>query len=189
MKISFIVLHYNQSEYIKESLYSIIYSGLTNEELEIIILDDFSSLEEYTKLNKQVEEIKNNYNISIYIYKENKNTKNQSLLRNKGIEKSSGDYIVFLDGDDFINSISFKKMYEFIKKNNYDVYFPTRIIGWNTYGNKSYNKITVNIDDENSYGCGISHYIIKKETLYKHNIFLKKKNLISMQKIYTFFVC
>ena len=174
MKISFVVLHYNQSKYIKDSIYSLVYSGLNHDEIEIIILDDCSSLEEYENLKYIIKEIKKNYNISVYVYREERNTKNQSLLRNKGIKQANGDYIAFLDGDDYINSLSLNKMFDFMKNNNYDIYFTTRILGWNFENKKSYNKLIVDPNNEESYACGISHYIIKKEILNKYNIFFEE---------------
>ena len=173
MKISFILLHYNQSKYIKDSIFSLIYSGLNSNELEIIILDDGSEENEVENLKSIISKIQLNFKIDIILICETNNTKNQSRLRNLGIKLSSGDYIAFLDGDDFINSYELNCIYQILNNSFVDVLFPTRLIGWNT-PYKSYNKLIVNPNDVKTYGCGISHYIIKKNILFKYNIFFNE---------------
>lgn len=188
MKISFVVLHYNQSCSIEETLHSIIYSMLKNNNIEIIVLDDFSDIDEYLKLICIVDDIKSEFNINISIFRTIKNTKNQSMLRNIGIKLSSGNYIAFLDGDDYINPISLRKIYEFLQCSKYDVCFPCRILGWDMNNHKSYNKLIVNPYNLESYACGISNYIIKKSIIVKFNI-LFDENIYNFYAEDLYFFC
>ena len=170
MKISFIILHYNQSCSIEETLYSVVYSMLKYNNLEIIVLDDFSDVDEYFKLIYVTENIKRKFNINIFVFRTTSNTKNQSKLRNIGIKISSGNYIAFLDGDDYINPLSLYEIYQLLNRSKCDVCFPSRILGWSMNGHKSYNKLVVNPYSLETYACGISNYIIKKNTIIKFKI-------------------
>lgn len=99
-KVSVIIPCYNVEEYIDECLTSVINQDYTN--IEIICIDDcstdntFSKLLEYQKKDNRIILIKNDHN------------KGLSETRNVGINSSSGEYMWFIDSDDYIisNSIS-----------------------------------------------------------------------------------
>lgn len=101
--ISFIVPCYNSQNTICRCIDSIISQGL--KEYEIIIIDD-GSIDDTKKI------IKNNYsnhkNIKYY-YKKNEG---QGIARNFGISKSNGEYITFIDSDDYY----FEKKLKLIEK-------------------------------------------------------------------------
>ena len=91
--ISVIVCFYNEEKFIKRCILSVI--NQSYKYLEIILINDGS-----TDLSLQiVENIISNYSNCVLI-----NTKNQglSISRNTGLEVVSGEYIVFLDGDDYL---------------------------------------------------------------------------------------
>ncbi|MEH7255805.1 glycosyltransferase family 2 protein, partial [Neobacillus niacini] len=93
MKISVIVAAYNVEKYIKKCLESI--TSQTYRDLEILVVNDGST-------DKTLEEI-NNVSISderIIIV--NKPNGGLSSARNAGIDRATGDYIGFIDGDDYI---------------------------------------------------------------------------------------
>ena len=92
MKISVIIPVYNVEKYIRQCLESVI--NQTYKNLEIIIVNDG------TKDNsmKIVEEYLSDERIKI-IDKENGGL---SSARNKGLEHATGDYILFVDSDDWI---------------------------------------------------------------------------------------
>ena len=92
-KISVIIPIYNAEKTIKRCLYSILYQ--TKPVYEIIIVNDGSS----DKSQEIVNEIKKDYENIKYYYKENSGVAD---TRNYGINKASGDYILFVDGDDTI---------------------------------------------------------------------------------------
>ncbi|MEH7014763.1 glycosyltransferase family 2 protein [Neobacillus niacini] len=104
MKISVIVAAYNVEKYIKKCLESI--TSQTYKELEILVVNDGST-------DKTLEEINN---VSIYderIIIINKPNGGLSSARNAGLDKATGDYIGFIDGDDYIAI----DMYETLLKN------------------------------------------------------------------------
>ena len=93
-KISFIIPVFNASKYIEKCVNSIINQNYDN--IEIIIIDDGSTDESYYICKKLAEKDKR-----IVIIKQK--NKGQSIARNVGIEKSSGDWVCFVDSDDWID--------------------------------------------------------------------------------------
>ena len=91
--ISILIPMYNSSKTIKECLNKILEQN-TNY-IEIILIDDNSTDDTYNVCSKYVKE----YNF-IKLYKNDK--KGVSTARNYGIKKSNGDYIIFIDSDDFL---------------------------------------------------------------------------------------
>lgn len=94
-KISIIIPVYNTEKYIKECLESII--NQMNENIELIIIDD-KSID--NSLNIIKETIKNINNI---ILLENEINKGISFSRNLGLSYATGEYIFFVDSDDYLN--------------------------------------------------------------------------------------
>ncbi|MGJ7919505.1 glycosyltransferase family 2 protein [Neobacillus sp. LXY-4] len=93
MKISIIVAAYNVEKYIEKCLKSI--TSQTFKELEIIVVNDGSI--------DSTQEIINNIALTdkrIVII--NKPNGGLSSARNAGLDKATGDYIGFIDGDDYI---------------------------------------------------------------------------------------
>ena len=92
IKVSVIVPVYNSSKYLKQCLDSILNQSLR--EIEIICVDDGSTddslkiLEEYQKKDNR---------ISIFTQKNS----GAAVARNKGLDIAKGDYIAFMDPDDY----------------------------------------------------------------------------------------
>ena len=93
MKISIIIPVYNCEEYIKKCIDSIIEQ--TYKDFEVIIINDGST----DNTNYILNEYKNYSNIIII----NQNNHGVSYSRNVGLEKAKGNYICFIDGDDYID--------------------------------------------------------------------------------------
>ena len=108
-KISVIVPIYNAEKYIARCLDSILMQAKEN--LELILIDDGSTdrSEEIIKtyLGKYKSSIK-------YIKKSNDGVAN---TRNVGLEKATGDYIIFVDSDDYIDKNLFKNLELYMEQN------------------------------------------------------------------------
>lgn len=110
--ISVIVPIYNVEKYLRKCIESIINQSYKN--LEIILVDDGSTdscgsiCDEYAKIDKRIK----------VIHKENGGL---SDARNMGIEAAGGDYLMFIDGDDYINEKMAEILYQRIKKDNTDL--------------------------------------------------------------------
>ena len=92
MKVSVIIPVYNQEELIIRCLDSI----PKREDVEIIVINDGSTDNTLNTL----EEYKKNYSkLNIITYENNEGV---SYARNKGIDAALGDYLLFIDSDDYI---------------------------------------------------------------------------------------
>ena len=108
---SIIVPNYNNSEYIKKSLGSII--SQTFIDYELIIIDDVSTDNSVNIIN---EIIKEKDNIKFFPLKE-KAWNGGS--RNIGLKEAKGEYVLFLDSDDWLdNDYVLQHLYDYIIKHN-----------------------------------------------------------------------
>ena len=111
-KVSVIVPIYNVEKYLSKCLNSLV--NQTLDDIEIILVNDGSTdnsgiiAKEYK--DKYTEKI-------IYLEKENGGL---SDARNFGIPYAKGEYIAFLDSDDYIEEEAYEKMYEKAKKEDAD---------------------------------------------------------------------
>jgi len=92
-KISIIVPVYNSAKYLAKCLDSLIYQTYSN--LEIICINDGSTDNSLDILNQYA---KKDSRISVY----SQNNCGQSAARNFGTEIATGDYISFIDSDDWV---------------------------------------------------------------------------------------
>lgn len=108
LKFSIIVPVYNVGIYLREALSSIV--GQTYNNFEVICVNDGSTDNSLEILN----EYSHNDKRFIILSQENKG---QGIARNKAIDISSGDYIFFLDPDDYIEPDTLQILADFVNKN------------------------------------------------------------------------
>ena len=111
-RISVVVPVYNVEQYLEKCVNSII--NQTYKNLEIILVDDGAT----DKSGKLCDELAKLDNRIMAYHKKNGGL---SDARNYGVERATGDYIGFVDGDDYIDVEMYEKLYEAIKKENVDV--------------------------------------------------------------------
>ncbi len=110
--ISVIVPVYNVEKYLERCIDSILKQ--TYSDLEILLIDDGSSdnsgkiCDEYAKKDNRIK----------VIHKKNGGI---SDVRNVGIENAKGDYIGFVDSDDYIADDMFETLYKLSNENNADI--------------------------------------------------------------------
>lgn len=108
-RISIIVPVYNVEQYIERCIESIVNQSFSD--LEIILVNDGSTddsgiiCESYARKDKRIRVI-------------NKKNGGLSSARNIGLDNITGEYLMFVDGDDFIERNMVEKLYSFMKKNN-----------------------------------------------------------------------
>lgn len=110
-KISVIVPVYNVEKYLKRCIDSII--GQTYKNLEIILIDDGSTDESGCICDAYKEKYHNIY----VIHKENGGL---SSARNQGLDLANGDYVVFVDSDDWLPSDSINYLYSLVENDKSD---------------------------------------------------------------------
>lgn len=108
--ISIIIPLYNQEDYIIETLISL--NDQVNKKFEIIIINDGSTDNSLSMVNK--------FNSEVSIKIINQNNAGVSVARNKGLEVSSGEYVIFLDADDLLHPLTTQYIYDIINDNKYD---------------------------------------------------------------------
>lgn len=101
LKISVIIAVYNEEKYIFRCIESVI--NQTYKNIEAIIVDDGST----DKTAEIVKKMMINDKRIKYFYKKNEG---QGIARNYGINCAQGEYITFLDADDFLENNMFEKM-------------------------------------------------------------------------------
>ena len=112
-KISIIIPVYNAEGYLSRCFESILANNYEN--LEIIPVNDGSK----DGSQKVIDEYKEKYpDIFNPIIQENQGI---GMARNNGMEKATGEYIMFIDNDDFIDSDYIEKHIQEIEKNDYDI--------------------------------------------------------------------
>ncbi|MDR1172434.1 MAG: glycosyltransferase [Bacteroidales bacterium] len=114
-KVSIIVPIYNVEKYLNCCVDSLLNQTLT--ELEIILVDDGSPdhcpeiCDEYAKQDHRVKVV-------------HKKNGGQGYARNSGIETATGEYIAFVDSDDYVDADTYQKLYSIATDTKADgVYF------------------------------------------------------------------
>lgn len=148
-KFSFIIPVYNCEQYIERCIDSII-----NQEIscyEIIAIND-GSTDRTLEILKQINERCPMLKII------NQKNHGVSYARNVGLKESNGDYIIFIDADDFLEKRSLTEINKIIKKYDYP-----DIIKFSYYMINKFNKKIYTYSIKNDF-------VIKKEN-YKEYIF------------------
>ena len=112
-KVSVIIPVYNTQDYLKKCLYSV--CNQTLKDIEIICINDCSTDNSHEILK---EYSKNDSRIKIIDFKENKGA---AIARNTGIDEAKGEYIGFVDSDDFIDLDFYEKLYQKAKECSSDL--------------------------------------------------------------------
>ncbi len=94
MKVSIVITNYNYEKYLDRAIRSAFVQNFPDDRYEIVIVDDGST----DNSKKIIHSYRDN--IRSVFHEENYGL---SAARNTGISHSRGEYIVFLDSDDFIN--------------------------------------------------------------------------------------
>lgn len=107
MRISIVVPVYNAETYLAKCLDSLV--NQSYRDIEIVVVDD-GSKDESGIICKNIKEKDSRIK---YFYQENQGV---SAARNLGIDKSSGDYIMFVDSDDYLDNYAVEKCVAFIEQ-------------------------------------------------------------------------
>jgi glycosyltransferase involved in cell wall biosynthesis len=111
-KVSVIVPIYNVEKYLEKCINSLL--SQTLEDIQIILVND-GSKDNSGNIAREYE--KNNKNRIIYVEKENGGL---SDARNYGLKYATGDFVAFLDSDDYIEKNAYEEMYNKAIEENAD---------------------------------------------------------------------
>lgn len=107
--VSIIITAHNYAQYVERAIRSALDQSLSRAEYEIIVVNDAST--------DHTAEILANYEDEVRIFNLEKNL-GLSGARNFGIKKARGQFIVFLDADDYIHKDLLKVEKLFLEENN-----------------------------------------------------------------------
>lgn len=166
-KISVIIPVYKVEKYLKRCVESVV--NQTYKNIEIILVNDGSPdkcgeiCDEYARIDSRIK----------VIHKENGGL---SSARNSGLDIASGDYIMFVDSDDWISEVSLEQLNEYIDMDYDIINFKFSFVKEN-----SKELIETNNNIKDSYECDLITYIDKLfsgelnffiwNKLYKKNLF------------------
>ena len=137
-KVSIIVPAYNSAVYISRCLKHL--TNQTYENIEILVIDDgssdntFSIANNYAALDHRIRVIKQEH-------------MGPNVARLRGIDEATGDYVMFVDADDFIVDWSVAKIVDGFMDECVDV---VRFGGERFPMNKPFNKIALNTNEDNA---------------------------------------
>lgn len=123
IKVSIIVPVYNVEKYLDRCMQSLLNQTLND--IEIILVDDGSPdrcpqiCDEYGKKDPRVKVI-------------HKHNEGLGLARNSGLAIANGEYVAFVDSDDFVDVNIYCHLYEYAEANNCDAVF----CGYNIYNDQ-----------------------------------------------------
>ena len=92
-KVSIIIPVYNNEKYVEKCIRSVMEQTFRN--IEIIIIDDGSQDDSVEILNRLAAEDKR----IVLVHQENGGV---AIARNRGLELAKGEYVTFIDGDDYV---------------------------------------------------------------------------------------
>lgn len=164
-KYSVIIPVYNAEKYIKQCVSSLVEQKYTD--YELILVNDCSTDRSLELCNSFALQYPN---IMVINQPHNKGV---SAARNKGIEVASGEYILFVDSDDFVSSDYFEILYAITEENNVELV---------TFGNYDYIVGDEgNVDIKKSNMC---HNVSCRDKLAWNRLFLKTFFASPWNKVY-----
>ena len=168
VKVSIVVAAYNVGKYLDRCLDSLVRQTL--DDIEIIVVNDASSdntlsiIEEYRRKNPNIILVNHEKNMGI------------GRTRNDGIKMASGEYIGFVDGDDYVEADMFEKYYEHARKHDLDIvyggYYEDRGDTMTPMVIRSFENGTIEDNPEilTKMECGPVDKIYRSEIIKKNNI-------------------
>lgn len=171
-KLSIIVPVYNVEKYLPKCLESLIKQTL--KDIEIICVNDGSMdnsltiLKEFASKDSRIRIINNQH-------------QGVAKTRNTGIEQSTGEYIGFVDSDDYIDIDFFEKLYNSATKSNSDIAIASILKHKNFFNiyNAKYTKeeTAITIQDKIKLCEDKKHFFFYAWNKIYHSGFIKENNI------------
>ena len=169
MKVSAVVAAYNIENYIERCIMSIV--NQTLQDIEIIVVNDGST----DKTQSIIEDIAKKDSRIVVINQENQGS---IEARKSGLKKSTGEYLLFIDGDDWLELDALKSLYETAKTNKSDIILYNGYISYDKSKIKkeTFKKDVINSKDFlkdlflNKISPSICFKFIKRSFINKNNI-------------------
>ncbi|MFD1848656.1 glycosyltransferase [Oceanobacillus bengalensis] len=183
MKITVAIPIYNAERHLNVTLDSLINQTMDSNDYEVICVNDVST-DNSVKVVETYMEKQNN----IKLINRTENSGGPMLPRNDAINEAKGEYILFLDNDDFIGEETLERFYKSAKEYNSDVIFG-KYIGVNgrvvpqsmfKYGNLPNAEIL----DHNLVFSLAPHKMFKVDLIREHNIRFHKEAVVGEDQLF-----
>jgi glycosyltransferase involved in cell wall biosynthesis len=169
MVLSIVIPVYNVEKYIDRCLSSIYCQDFSIDKFEVIVVNDGTPDNSIAIVNKYIEKYSN-------IKLINQVNQGLSVARNSGMAQAKGDYIWFIDSDDWITKDSLSYLFPYLDK-NHDLLATNLIYAYDNSDRNHKERIVENDLLINSsdyiahYSVGASQrFIISRKFLAKHNL-------------------
>lgn len=178
IKITVIIPVYNVEHYLNQCLDSVLNQSL--KEIELVIVDDGST----DNSKSIIQEYEKKYDNIISLYQKNQGS---SVARNLALEKANGEYVYYMDSDDFLEIKCLEMAYDKAKKSNSDIVIFAHNEVYNHSKNEKKSKVNIDIDDNRTYsGLEVADMVLnckfigtawnklfKRSELIKHKFFFE----------------
>ena len=165
IKVSIIIPVYNVEKYLEKCIQSV--TAQTLKEIEVFLIDDgstdssWSIVQRYAEMDKRI----------VAIQQENAGA---AIARNQGLDRAKGEFIGFVDSDDYVDADYFEKLYHTAIKESADIaraYVKAEIETGKTY---QINHSTV----------GYNHYynVKSKREVVKNKLYLTSSNWLAIYR-------
>jgi glycosyltransferase involved in cell wall biosynthesis len=115
VKVSVVIAVYNPGKYVEDCVSSVLRQSLTPDEFEVFFVDDGSTDETPARLDQLAAEHPHLH----VIHQESSGWSGRP--RNTGIAAARGEYVMFVDHDDWLGDEALERMYDYGKANDADV--------------------------------------------------------------------
>ncbi|WP_145541581.1 glycosyltransferase family 2 protein [Staphylococcus warneri] len=173
IEVSLLISTYNKSKFIKSTLNSLLKQTFDKNKFELIVVDDCSTDDTLEIVNKIIPNFSNYKLIQL-----NVNSGTPAKPRNLSIDLSKGDFLMFVDGDDWLPEDAVEKLYNMLKLNKTD--YSTGLTKY-MHSNKisragvalskiEQNKLDINNVRKSFYHLAPAGKMIKAEIIKNNNI-------------------
>lgn len=126
MRLSYIIPVYNSSKWLERCLHSLLNQGIPTDDYEIIAVDDGSTDDSPIVLDELKTELSKK-NVSVHVVRQE--NAGASAARNVGLRIAKGNYIWWIDGDDFLEVDSASQFLSICEEHKLDIlHFGCKIV-------------------------------------------------------------
>lgn len=172
--VTVIIPAYNTEKYINKCLMSVLHQ--THGNIEVIVVDDGSQdalykvVEKYVVMDDRVELIR-------------QDNKGAAGARNTGLKKAKGDYIFFLDSDDWIETNTIELLVKKAQTQNSDIVMPDRYTKVKLNGKKSVEYLFIDYERYDTIPDFVVNIIIGQGRAWRVTSVLYRADIIRNHKI------
>lgn len=163
IQLSIIIPVYNVEKYLRKCLDSVLDQDLSN--YEVIIVNDGSTDGSESIINEYTDK----YGERIKAYK--KENGGLSSARNYGVPYAQGEYICFLDSDDYVEKNHYRKMYDLAKNDNADLVVSDFEYVWENKNQPNLYKNGIEYVNESLNKCMFLSPLFSWNKMYRKKLF------------------